>query len=209
MEEYLTPVPGPPLAQRCQTQRWRCQGHGRHRRGRAAHLLPAAWRRREARHQSRRPHTSSGIGPAVQVRTAKTQPPVVWLPSDSCHSSQPTAEGILQTLLTLVSSPEGAQELVAVDDASALVEIAPSQPLVLEVFIHAFSQLAVLPGHRSTLPSKVNATVQSLVASFKGTDAVTLLVFLDSLLRTVDPEVSPQARPSIRAQNADLLIDVP
>lgn len=79
---------------------------------------------------------------------------------------------------------------MAIDDASALIEIAPSQPLVLDVFLYAYSQLAVLPDHRSTLPSKVNSNLQSLVASFKGTDAVTLLNFLDSLLRRVDHEVS-------------------
>lgn len=88
-----------------------------------------------------------------------------------------------------MNSPEGALEFVAIDDASALLEIAPEQPLVLRVLLHAYSQLAVLPEHSLTLRSKVNATLQSLVASFKGTDAVTLLLFLDSLLRTLDSAV--------------------
>lgn len=112
------------------------------------------------------------------------------LANNTRHSSDATTELILQTLLTLVSSPEGAREFVAIDDASALIEIAPSQPLVLDVFLYAYSQLAVLPASSSTLRSKVNSTVQSLVVSFKGTDAVTLLGFLDSLLRRVDAEVS-------------------
>lgn len=94
-----------------------------------------------------------------------------------------------------MSSPEGARELVAIDDASALIEIAPSQPLVLDVFLYAYSQLAVLPEHRLTLRSKLNSTVQSLVVSFKGTDAVTLLCFLDSLLRRVDTEVGFKTQP--------------
>lgn len=117
------------------------------------------------------------------------------LSSNTCYSSNATTELILQTILTLVSSPEGARELVAIDDASALIEIAPSQPLVLDVFLYAYSQLAVLPEHRLTLRSKLNSTVQSLVVSFKGTDAVTLLCFLDSLLRRVDTEVGFKTQP--------------
>lgn len=89
---------------------------------------------------------------------------------------------------------------MTVDDASALLEIAPDHPLVLQVLLHAYSQLALLPHHSLTLRSKLDSTLQSLVASFKGTDAVTLLVFLDSLLRTLDPEVRPMPANDLEAK---------
>lgn len=96
-----------------------------------------------------------------------------------------------------MSTLDGAQEFIAIEDASALIEIAPSQPLVLDVFLYTYSQLAVLPEHRSILRTRINSTLQGLVASFKGTDAVTLLNFLDSLLRRVDPEVRLGSSPNV------------
>lgn len=79
--------------------------------------------------------------------------------------------------------------LLALEDLSPLVEIAPSQPLVLEVFLFAYVHAAMSSEDKSSLRSKLNKTISSLVASFKGTDAVTLLTFLDQLLRRVDLEV--------------------
>lgn len=78
---------------------------------------------------------------------------------------------------------------ISIDDVSSLVEIAPSQPLVLDVFLHAYAHAIVSPENSPTLRSSVDQTVKSLVASFKGTDAVTLLSFVDRLLRRLDPEV--------------------
>lgn len=109
--------------------------------------------------------------------------------SNNCESSEDTTQLILQTLLTLVSYPAGAKEFVGIEDVSPLVEIAPTHPLVLNVFLHAYSQAATLAKDQPSLRSNIDKTVQSLVASFKGTDAVTLLSFLDQLLRRLDPEV--------------------
>ncbi|KAJ4391340.1 hypothetical protein N0V93_004957 [Gnomoniopsis smithogilvyi] len=111
------------------------------------------------------------------------------------HSSNETTLLIIQTLLTLVNSPEGAKAFVAIDDVSPLVEAAPSQPLILDVFLHAYAQCVISSGDSTTLQSKIDQTVAMLVVSFKGTDAVTLLAFLDSLLRRLDPESTP-ANPS-------------
>lgn len=105
-------------------------------------------------------------------------------------SSHETTQLILQTLLTLVNSPEGATAFVAVDDGSPLIEVAPSQPLVLDIFVYAYAQFIVLHAEASaSLRSKIDQTVNALVVSFRGTDAVTLLAFLDQLLRRLDPEV--------------------
>lgn len=101
---------------------------------------------------------------------------------------------MLQTLLTLVSRVEGAKEFVAIEDVSALIEIAPSQPLALDIFLYAYSQSATFTEDTAALKTKIDQIVQSLVASFKGTDAVTLLAFLAELLRRLDPQVSGPIR---------------
>lgn len=106
------------------------------------------------------------------------------------HSSNETTQLVLQTLLTLVSRVEGAKEFVVVDDVSALIEIAPSQPLALDIFLYAYSQSAAFTEDTVSMQSKIDIIIRSLVASFKGTDAVTLLAFLAELLRRLTPEVS-------------------
>ncbi|CAN8097196.1 unnamed protein product [Discula destructiva] len=111
------------------------------------------------------------------------------------HSSNETTELILQSLLTLVSSLEGAQVFLSVDDLSSLIEIAPAQPLALDVFAHAYAHAAMSSEIESSLQLKVDQTIKALAASFKGTDALTLLDFVDQLLRRLDPEIMPR-RPS-------------
>ncbi|KAI3391573.1 hypothetical protein diail_7065 [Diaporthe ilicicola] len=108
------------------------------------------------------------------------------------HSSDDTTQLVLQTLLTLVSHPEGAKEFMVIEDVSALVEIAPSQPLALDIFLYAYSQSATLVEDATSVKSKIDKTIQGLIASFKGTDAVTLLAFLAELLRRLDPECVPR-----------------
>lgn len=110
---------------------------------------------------------------------------------------------MLQTLLTLVSRVEGAKEFVAIEDASALVEIAPSQPLALDIFLYAYAQSAAFAENTAALNAKIDQIVQSLVASFKGTDAVTLLAFLAELLRRLDPQVSGPSRNHISVLATD------
>lgn len=101
---------------------------------------------------------------------------------------------MLRTLLTLVSRVEGAKEFVAIEDVSSLVEIAPSQPLALDIFLYAYSQSATFAEDTAALKTKIDQIVHGLVASFKGTDAVTLMAFLAELLRRLDPQVSGPSR---------------
>lgn len=112
---------------------------------------------------------------------------------------------MLQALLTLVSRVEGAKEFVAIEDTSALVEIAPSQPLALDIFLYAYSQSATFTEDTAALKAKIDLIVQSLVASFKGTDAVTLLAFLAELLRRLDPQVSGPTRSHVSVLATDPL----
>lgn len=112
------------------------------------------------------------------------------------RSSKETTQLVLQTLLTIVSRVEGANEFVEVDDVSALVEIATSQPLALDIFLYAYSQSVAFVDDTAAMQFKIDSIIQGLVASFKGTDAVTLLAFLAELLRRLSPEVSYPTRTS-------------
>lgn len=76
------------------------------------------------------------------------------------------------------------------DDVSALIEIAPSQPLALDILLYAYAQSAGFVEDAASMQSKLDTIIRGLVASFKGTDAVTLLSFLAELLRRLSPEVS-------------------
>ncbi|EAQ89078.1 hypothetical protein CHGG_05697 [Chaetomium globosum CBS 148.51] len=65
---------------------------------------------------------------------------------------------------------------------------------------------------KDSLRSNISATIGSLVASFKGTDAVTLLSFLASLLPRLEPEVvpsNPKWLPSISKFIRDLVVSRP
>lgn len=112
------------------------------------------------------------------------------LSTNPVTSSAPTEELILQTLASLVSQQNGAVALIQVDDLSPLTEIAPSHPLVLDIFSLAWLQsMTAEINDGNALAAKIERTIESLVASFKGTDAVTLLACLADLLRKLDPKV--------------------
>lgn len=104
------------------------------------------------------------------------------------QSSEETTDFILKTLLTIVSSsPEGSNALAAVQDWSPLVEISPKQPLVLSVLAWTWTN-----GNQSNTkatPQRIDECISSLCASYKGTDAVTLLDFLGKLLSRLDADL--------------------
>ncbi|KAM7196047.1 e9b59b6a-f39c-4d2a-9b94-75afe2ab05bc [Naviculisporaceae sp. PSN 640] len=108
------------------------------------------------------------------------------------YSSEETTRLVLETLLTLVSQSEGAQEFNQVEDLTPLVEIAPSHQLALSILQHAWiGGMLASSSDKTALRSKFDNTIGHLVSSFKGTDAVTLLEFLADLLRGLDPELIP------------------
>lgn len=108
------------------------------------------------------------------------------------HCSSETARLALETLVSLVNQPAGARVFVAAEDLSPLTEIAPSQPLVLDALSHAWLNSMADATDKAKLRSTIDKTVGTLVSSFKGTDAVTLLDFLANLLPRLDPEILPQ-----------------
>ncbi len=85
---------------------------------------------------------------------------------------------------------EGAKVFTEIQDLSPLTEIAPSQPLAVDTLLHAWLTAATTVSDKSSLSSKIDSTIGSLISSFKGTDAVTLLSFLANLLPRLDSEVS-------------------
>ncbi len=98
-------------------------------------------------------------------------------------SSEETTKLVLETLLSLTSQPEGAQLLAHLEDLSPLTEIAPTKPQALDVLAYAWLNSMTGSQPKSDMRQKIDRTVEGLVASFKGTDAVTLLEFLARLLR--------------------------
>ncbi|KAM0334138.1 hypothetical protein ACHAQA_001158 [Verticillium albo-atrum] len=107
------------------------------------------------------------------------------------RSSEETAQLVVQALLELVAFPEGAQAFVGVSDISPLVEIAPSQPLALDVFDLAWINCMAGDTDKSSLRPVIDQSIKGLVSSFKGTDGVTLLRFLGNFLRRSHPEGLP------------------
>lgn len=114
------------------------------------------------------------------------------------NSSEETTKLTLETLLSMVSHAEGASVFVSVEDVTPLTEMAPSQPLVLDILLHAWLTYMTQPdSDKSKLRSIIDRTVGNLTASFKNTDAVTLLDFLSNLL----PRLEPEVRPPLSTQN--------
>ena len=107
----------------------------------------------------------------------------------TCNSSDQTVGPLLELLHTLVSTPEGANAFMGVEDVSPLTEAAPSHSEVLDIF--RFAWLNVMPDAKdiTALSGRIDSVIQNLVTSFTGTDAVTLLEFLGSFLRQTDAEV--------------------
>ncbi|KAM0562607.1 hypothetical protein ACHAPJ_002297 [Fusarium lateritium] len=108
------------------------------------------------------------------------------------YSSEDTTKLILQLLHTLVSSQDGAKAFVKVEDFSSLTEIAPSHAQVLDIFCFAWLNSMTSVEDTTALASQVDATIQSLVSSFTGTDAVTLLEFLGYFLRHANSIILPR-----------------
>ncbi|KAK2595588.1 hypothetical protein QQS21_006699 [Conoideocrella luteorostrata] len=94
-------------------------------------------------------------------------------------------------LYSLVSTTEGAKSFIKVEDVSSLAEIAPTHPIVLEIYRFAWLNGMAAIIDRHVLVNQVTDTMQFLVASFTGTDGVTLLEFLGSFLRQADPTIIP------------------
>lgn len=108
------------------------------------------------------------------------------------NSSEETTNLILQTLLTIVSQPEGASEFMTIQDLSPLIEIACQHPLVLQVFLYSWTNASTIVTETEAVKKSIDSTIPALIVNFKGTDAVTLLSFVANLLPKLESEVSLQ-----------------
>ncbi|RGP70714.1 duf1941 family [Fusarium sporotrichioides] len=108
------------------------------------------------------------------------------------YSSEDTTKLILQLLHTIVSSQQGAQAFIKIEDFSSLTEIAPNHAKVLDILSFAWLNSMTGVGDYTKLAKQVDGTLQSLVSSFTGTDAVTLLEFLGYFLRHANSTILPR-----------------
>ncbi|KAK3682659.1 Neurochondrin-domain-containing protein [Podospora appendiculata] len=138
-------------------------------------------------------HTFAALLPDQTKNDARVLGRIPQLVACLLHCSNDTARLVLETLLSLVSQPDGARVFNAVEDLTPLTEIAPSQPLVLEALGYAWLSSMAATADKDSLRSKIDDTISSLVSSFKGTDAVTLLDFLAKLLPRLEPELIPSS----------------
>ncbi|KAK3985528.1 Neurochondrin-domain-containing protein [Cladorrhinum sp. PSN332] len=137
-------------------------------------------------------HTFAALLPGNARKESKMVNRIPHLVACLLRCPKDTTPLVLETLVSLVSQPSGAQVFITVDDLSSLTEIAPSQPLVLETFLHAWlNAMTLSPSTTTTLQSKIESTIGILVASFKGTDAITLLNFLSILLARLSEALLP------------------
>ncbi|KAH0562935.1 hypothetical protein GP486_002495 [Trichoglossum hirsutum] len=107
-------------------------------------------------------------------------------------SSSETAALILQTLLTFASGRNGAERLLAVEDWSPLVEIAPQQQLAVDVLRFAFINGAAGP---DLLPVRLrlDKVIPVLVVGFRDSPASPLLELLADLFTKLPLEAVPLA----------------
>ncbi|KAK4033201.1 Neurochondrin-domain-containing protein [Parachaetomium inaequale] len=136
-------------------------------------------------------HTFASLLPENARQSSRLLDRIPQLVACLLHCSEETTRLTLETLVSLVSQPDGARIFTTVEDLSPLTEIASSQPLALDTLLYAWLNAMTATPDKRSLGSKIDTTISSLVASFKGTDAVTLLSFLASLLPRLEPEVVP------------------
>ena len=95
----------------------------------------------------------------------------------------------MQTLLTIASQPEGALEMLRIEDSSPLAEIATQYPLTLEIFSYSWTNASTISTEIPTVRESIDRTIPTLIVVFKQTDAVTLIECLGSFLPKLESEV--------------------
>ncbi|KAF8857174.1 DUF1941-domain-containing protein [Acephala macrosclerotiorum] len=104
-----------------------------------------------------------------------------------------TTQLILQTLLTIVSLPEGALELLRIEDLSPLTEIASHHALVLEILSFTWTNAALTPSEVPVVQRRISDILPTLIVNFRGSDGVTFLTFVANLFPKLEPGVLPSS----------------
>ncbi|KAH6604275.1 hypothetical protein Trco_007721 [Trichoderma cornu-damae] len=136
-------------------------------------------------------HTFAALLPEGATSRPKFTDRIPRLVGAVLYGSGETVRMLLRLLLVIVSSREGAMALVKMDDLSSMTEVAPSHAVVLDILRHAWLNAMVVVDDTPYLADRIDRNMQSLVSSFRGTDAVTFLEFLGLLLRQASSEVIP------------------
>ncbi|KAK5652504.1 hypothetical protein OQA88_10409 [Cercophora sp. LCS_1] len=134
-------------------------------------------------------HTFAALLPEEKKEDGRMINRIPQLVACLLHCSEETTKLVLETLISLVSNGKGANSFSAVEDLTALTEIAPTQPLALDVLLHAWLNAAAGAASGSGLNDSIDKNIKNLIASFKGTDAVTLMDFLANLLPRISSDV--------------------
>lgn len=101
-----------------------------------------------------------------------------------------TTKLTLETLLTIASQPEGALEILRIEDLSPLTEIAPQYPSVLDILSYTWTNASVISGEVERVRDSIDKYMPMLLVVFKDTDAVTLISFFGNLIPKLVPDVS-------------------
>jgi len=96
----------------------------------------------------------------------------------------------LQTLLTIASQHEGALEMLKIDDVGPLIETAGQNPLALSILNYMWINSSIDQSKNAIIQESINKGISTLVVMFAGTDAVTFLNEIGTLLQNLDQEVS-------------------
>ncbi|KAI9826392.1 MAG: hypothetical protein M1832_000309 [Thelocarpon impressellum] len=137
-------------------------------------------------------HTFTVLLPADVRGQAKLVGRAAGLIGALVISSPQTTTQILQTLLTFSSRPRGAVALWHVDDMSPLVEIAPQQPLSLDVIRY---MILHQPVEEEDLTDKLHGLISALVLAFRDGNAHVLFHFLAEVLpEAVSKMIDPSPR---------------
>ncbi|KAL3953526.1 hypothetical protein PCL_04289 [Purpureocillium lilacinum] len=136
-------------------------------------------------------HTFIALLPEESRGEVKLTGRIPGLVNALLYSSNETTNQILQVLHSLASTPNGAHALVQIEDLTPLTEAAPAHPDAMDVLRFAWLNSMTTFENKRDLSTRIDEALQSLVSSFTGTDAVTLLEFLGAFLRQADATILP------------------
>jgi hypothetical protein len=96
---------------------------------------------------------------------------------------------ILRTLLTFASGQSGAEKLLSVEDWSPLLEIAPQQPLAIDILKFVLVNGAARPDLLVQVRLRIDEVVPALILGFRNLSTSSLLELLADLFTKLYPEV--------------------
>jgi hypothetical protein len=103
------------------------------------------------------------------------------------YASEDSLGKALWILSTLCSYPAGSIVFLRLEDLNPLVELAPTHSDALDVLLAAWTTALTQVQEHEAATAQARRILPSLAVAFKGTDAVTLLSFLDRLIQLLDP----------------------